>query len=250
MPVQLSNHLSQENYHRMTDGRDVVFATQFGIHEVIERRKNMPPYVLVSHGWDVLIDEKYAGLITDNIVAWYATNVAINHDKVHPIPLGLADRKWPHGEYENLINHKNHPKPKWVHACFAVETNPRQRRPAAEWAKKQWYVTAQSYDSRFNAIPHDEYCRCVADHKFVMSPPGNGVDCHRTWEALYMGRRPICLRSPVMEKLAEIAPILLVDSWDEITIDWLWQNIEEPDYDKSVLTVDYWRERFYSHVKH
>jgi hypothetical protein len=37
----------------------------------------------------------------------------------------------------------------------------------------------------------DDMARC----RWVLSPPGNGVDCHRTWEALYLGVTPIVLRT-------------------------------------------------------
>lgn len=53
-------------------------------------------------------------------------------------------------------------------------------------------------------------------HRFVISPPGNGLDTHGTWEALLCGCIPIVPRSdldPVFENL----PVWLVDSWDEVT---------------------------------
>ena len=49
---------------------------------------------------------------------------------------------------------------------------------------------------------------------FVPSPAGNGIDCHRTWEALYLGAVPVVLRS---EYFGESNwPVLVVDSWSEL----------------------------------
>ena len=49
---------------------------------------------------------------------------------------------------------------------------------------------------------------------FVPSPAGNGLDCHRTWEALYLGCIPVVLRSEYCGDNSW--PVMLVDSWDEL----------------------------------
>lgn len=52
---------------------------------------------------------------------------------------------------------------------------------------------------------------------FVVSPEGNGIDCHRTWEAMYLRTVPIVTRSPVTEFFVDLGlPMLMVDSWSEI----------------------------------
>lgn len=54
----------------------------------------------------------------------------------------------------------------------------------------------------------------LRQHRFVISPPGNGPDCHRTWEALYSGTVPIVLRS-AWSFGHKRWPVLVVNSWDE-----------------------------------
>ena len=49
----------------------------------------------------------------------------------------------------------------------------------------------------------------------MMSPPGNGVDCHRTWEAIALGAVPVVLRSALASTLVDAAPIVAVTSWEE-----------------------------------
>jgi len=52
---------------------------------------------------------------------------------------------------------------------------------------------------------------------FVASPPGNGLDCHRTWEALYVKTIPIVLRSVAMEYFAQHGlPIYIIDNWSDL----------------------------------
>jgi hypothetical protein len=49
---------------------------------------------------------------------------------------------------------------------------------------------------------------------FIPSPAGNGLDCHRTWEALYLGCVPVILKNEFCGDKSW--PILIVDDWDEL----------------------------------
>jgi len=56
----------------------------------------------------------------------------------------------------------------------------------------------------------------VEAHAFVASPPGNGLQSHRTWEALMAGRAPVVLRTGgPADDLYSGLPVLLVDGWAE-----------------------------------
>ncbi len=50
----------------------------------------------------------------------------------------------------------------------------------------------------------------MAESKFVLSPPGFGEDCYRTWEAVLLGAVPIVRRSP-LQQLYDGAPVVVVD---------------------------------------
>lgn len=54
-----------------------------------------------------------------------------------------------------------------------------------------------------------------ARYPFVLSAPGNGLDCHRTWELLYLGCIVITATSP-LDPLFEGLPVVLVDDWKEV----------------------------------
>jgi hypothetical protein len=55
----------------------------------------------------------------------------------------------------------------------------------------------------------------LRDTKFVLSPPGNGPDCHRTWEAIYSGAIPIVKRDFWPFKTLSL-PVLVVNDWNEV----------------------------------
>jgi hypothetical protein len=49
---------------------------------------------------------------------------------------------------------------------------------------------------------------------FVPSPAGNGLDCHRTWEALYLGCVPVVIKKEFCGD--ETWPVLVVDNWQDL----------------------------------
>jgi len=63
-------------------------------------------------------------------------------------------------------------------------------------------------------------------HRFVVSPAGNGLDCHATWEALLAGCIPIVPRS-ALDPLFDELPVWLVERWDEVTDDSVKRKEEE-----------------------
>jgi hypothetical protein len=65
-----------------------------------------------------------------------------------------------------------------------------------------------------------EYYQLLSQYKFILSPPGAGEDCHRTWEALYVGVIPIVLESSISELYKEL-PIVSVKNWNDISGEFL-----------------------------
>lgn len=54
------------------------------------------------------------------------------------------------------------------------------------------------------------------EYAFSVSPHGNGLDCHRTWEDLILGCIVI-VKSSVLDVLYEGLPVVIVKDWSEIT---------------------------------
>lgn len=53
-----------------------------------------------------------------------------------------------------------------------------------------------------------------SSYKFIISVFGNGLDCHRTWEALFLGAIVIVKKSS-LDPLYKDLPVVIVDDWDE-----------------------------------
>ena len=75
-------------------------------------------------------------------------------------------------------------------------------------------------------IPRMDTWKNMTEYAFVLSPFGNGMDCHRTWEALLCGCIPI-VRASVFSELFDELPVLIVDKWEDVTLQLLKQTVYE-----------------------
>jgi hypothetical protein len=73
-------------------------------------------------------------------------------------------------------------------------------------------------------VPRTKTWNMMTEYAFVLSPYGNGMDCHRTWEALCLGAIPI-IRGHVFDSMFEGLPVLIVDEWSQITNDLLVETV-------------------------
>jgi len=67
----------------------------------------------------------------------------------------------------------------------------------------------------------------LASAHFVLSPRGNGLDCFRTWEALSVGTILIVKRSGPFDAIYKGLPVLLVDRWEDVTLELLENTLRE-----------------------
>lgn len=118
----------------------------------------------------------------------------------------------------------------------------------ATYPTKRAYVASIFKDCSYCYDAHPKDFRTYLDDmlhsKFVLSPRGNGLDCHRTWEALLMGAIPI-VKSSNIDSLFEDLPVLIVSEWDEVTEEFLNEKYEEMQSDSYQMQkqyCDYWFE--------
>jgi len=77
----------------------------------------------------------------------------------------------------------------------------------------------------------------MINYRFVLSPHGNGLDCHRTWEALILGCIPI-VRTSALDPMYDGLPVLIVKNWSDITQDLL--DTFNPQTNLEKLNTIYW----------
>ena len=170
------------------------------------------PFKLVTHMGDYAVDEKWATLVENPLlIRWYAQNNFIRSPKVVSIPIGLEDA-WRHNngivkDFNKLRSRDVEKIPRILYG-FNEETNRNARvkaksilslHPSADWIR----VSSRAYRKVLNR------------YMFVASPPGNGIDCHRTWEAMYLGCVPIVVGSCFYDGFPEF-PGLVIDDWNDL----------------------------------
>ena len=114
---------------------------------------------------------------------------------------------------------------------------------------RQWKIMANFLENeKMSEITetNPEYYKEISKFKFVLSPPGAGIDCHRTWEVLYLGCIPI-VESSTINELYEDLPVLVVAKWDDISKEFLERKYEEikikrekGEYNMDKLYIQYW----------
>jgi hypothetical protein len=91
------------------------------------------------------------------------------------------------------------------------------------------------------SLDYKEYFLTLPNYKFIISPEGNGIDCHRHYEALMAGCIPIIEHNELVEEKYKGCPILYTHDYSEITPDFLEKKYnemlnEEYDFTKLFLS--------------
>jgi hypothetical protein len=98
----------------------------------------------------------------------------------------------------------------------------------------------------------DLYFDSLPNYKFVISPEGNGIDCHRHYESLLAGCIPIIEYNSLIEEKYKGCPILYTKDYSEITTEYLKQTYIEminKQYDFSRLFLNYYDLQKQNHIK-
>jgi hypothetical protein len=91
-----------------------------------------------------------------------------------------------------------------------------------------------------------------------LSPRGNGIDCHRTWEALYLDIIPIVWHS-TLDSLYENLPIIIINDLNEINEEFLRKKLHEialkklqqpPIYQYEKLRNAFWHQMILRKSRH
>jgi hypothetical protein len=242
---------------------------------VLDRVKH--PFILVSGDSDLTVPHEaippnFMEYLMEHprFVKWYAQNLDIQkvpqqyREKVHHLPIGL--------DYHTIANN---PKHGWRANQDDGGVTPlqqendllniRNRMPALKDRECKIYCNAHLAPDRFydrqsacnelprnvmnytnGFIPRMQTWENNAKHAFVLSPYGNGMDCHRTWEALCLGAIPV-VRGHMFDDLYKDLPVLIVDNWRDVNEEVLiktMQQVADGEFNYDKLTLTYWVSQF------
>jgi hypothetical protein len=176
-------------------------------------------YVLITHNSCAEVGPEqlaWIGQAGEKLGHWFAQNVLVEHPKLSPLPVGLANAKWEHGDLA-LVSRTARARvgaTRLLHARFDPGTHPDRRR-AWEAVRRAFPDTPAIPPPR---RPFAAYLRELAEHRFCVCPRGSGVDTHRFWECQYLGVVPVVERSAHTDHWARAGlPMVPLDDWSELS---------------------------------
>lgn len=227
----------------LSEGMPVVFAQGWPVStaarelaEYCNQGRRFPNATLIIHNCDQIPTQEQMKVLAKSFKKVFSVNWLGDPKIISPLPIGLENRDKRRngipGDYAKAIR-KGLPSFEQRDieflVCFSMHTNLAERESAFNAAVQipGSYVVTES-------ITPKQYRKLVLRSKYVVSPPGNGPDCHRTWEAMYLGAIPIVKRQSWPFQQMQL-PVIQIHDWNEIVAktDWLlpeissaWQNLD------------------------
>lgn len=243
--TQRNKHKSINTIETHFDNPRIVY---FYTHQIVKISEKITyfqnPFILISHNSDGNITENQDTLKILNsplLIKWYAQNICFRHPKLELAPIGLANSMWPHGnlslfdnpQFINKIYDKTNNlriKQNRIYFNFNIHTNPKIRQSCFD-------ILSKIYTPLPNISPLENQLR-LSTYQFCISPEGNGSDCHRLWEALYLKVVPIVLRTPFTETLIRNQiPLVILEKWEDLKH--IEPNLNYNNYDFSIIEEKY-----------
>lgn len=185
--------------------------------------------------------------VQDMIVQASSTNC---DDGWQPFPIGMSYRfssvatipeAYQLGTHENLV-------------LCAISPETDQRRRGSTLIYRKSILKLLEKNGIMNTHIHEYgYFTSLPSYKFIISPEGNGIDCHRHYEALMAGCIPIVEHHEGIEEKYKGCPILYTTNYSEITEEYLenvYSNMLTTTYDFSCLFLSKYPESVQSTIRH
>jgi len=205
-----------QSFHRIFVGARPLDDRAFRLAHILQ--ENSSPLFkkcdLIIHNGDEIPSKEEIAILAHHFRFIFSVNYLGNLENVHPIPIGLENKRiLRNGVPRDYLRVRSKPileRDISFLFAFSVHTNSNERSQALSFASK----LKDSYVVRGPITPR-EYRKLIKNSKYVVSPPGNGPDCHRTWEALYLGATPIVKTSfwPFSEMNL---PVVEISDWHEL----------------------------------
>lgn len=203
------------------------------------------PYVMLSNFHDASPPGEFECVLErENLLAWFAVNVGLDHPKLHPIPLGTDTGR--HRPMREALE-ANLPRTKLLYMNFGMKKRYKQRQDVLDLFSGKPFVYEAS------KLKPKEYFRDVASSRFVLCPPGLGMDTFRIWEVLAMGAYPV-VKSSALDRLFKNLPVVIVDEWSQVTERFLANNLEAYSgfkwyWKMEKLEMEWWTEQVKQHSR-
>jgi hypothetical protein len=271
-----NNRMIYTNFNLNNNYGDVIYLHADMVNNFINDflNKMLNPFVVLIGGNDFTFPDDYSNsnLLIENekVIKIFAQNSIINNNKVENLPIGL--------DYHSLYFYNG--KHDWSDIISPIDPVTQENQIVE--LKKIFIniedtlpIAITNFHLAMNSPPRREKFRkpiydCLKTkncikwldkqtrtkfwetmnlYTFVLCPFGNGLDTHRAWEVLCLGRIPIIQKSP-LNKVYNNLPVIEVDDWSCINEEFLISkkneiinNIKLSIYNFDILTIEYWKKQ-------
>ena len=255
------------NNNKMFDGMSIYVCSdllKYFVNKLLPKIQHK--FVLVSGDSDLCVPiealsqrETIQLINSPNLLKWFTQNTRIQfNDKMVQMPIGLdyhtifnnSNCNWSLPEegkipleqekiLQNIINNINpfYERIPKIYVNFTLNNDRfKQRNISLKTIPKNLMKINQTF------TPRTENWEKMTKYSFVLSPFGQGMDCHRTWEALCLGCIPI-ICAPDFKKMFEDLPVLIINDWNEINEKLLIDTInifKYKNFNYKKLSLEYW----------
>lgn len=155
-----------------------------------------------------------------------------------PQPIGVS-HALPKKTFFCINEHVKNNNINLIDLYYSFKTNTDQKRRGDSLVNRE-NIRNTLLTNNYNCKPSGggSYLTNLCKAKFVPSPEGNGIDCHRHWEALYCKSIPIVEHNDLIETKMKNLPVLYTINYSEINSEYLktmYELMLEETYDFSPL---------------
>ena len=208
---------------------------------------------IIYHNTDKPLPDPIAQSLSNSAITIFAVNTRSNPlTHTYSIPLGLERAEHNANGSCYAFNHRVvHQLPDLtslssprILVSFRTRTNPALRQPVERLCFQYGFRNEDQ-------LRPAEYQHRLRQSHFVISPPGNGPDTHREWEAFYYQTVPVILRSSALHTEHDL-PRLIVGSYHDFFSmsddDKISEYCRILSRDYPSLWSDYWIKYISSHA--
>lgn len=264
--IKMQDYLNSINWDDIKSGTKLYIGLgylRYFIDNFLNKLKE-PIFLITGHGDE---DASTFKELVNNplIIHWFSQNADFIHDKITKIPIGL--------DYHTLLTSKTHqswgdnntPLEQEEHLLSIASLNIKKKLEC--YGNYRCSVLCRKYTNdrieSINEIPEDliyyepQFSLRIMSwikqlhYQFVVSPHGNGLDCHRTYEALALGCYPIVKTSP-LDPLFNDLPVLIVNKWSDVSLELLDKTSREfknKNFNMEKMTLEYWNNVINEHIR-
>lgn len=266
----LDHHLIEMNRYcnDFYDGDRIIFCKiDHVMRDFFSLSQSKKKCVMIIANGDITFNEQMLKFCPENVKHLFVTNTTCISEKVTPLPIGvemeIPAKRIGHGEINQgifeklpyLLNKLKVEMPEenqtnCLYANFNINTN-------LNFREKIKRISLENPHINFEfGISYHDFVKQVKSHLGTLSPRGNGIECIRTYEVLYLGSIPIVIGDindyrSIYSSIYKNLPIVFIDNPKNLDdFKFIENQINKvKNNSRESLDYNYWKELISKKIK-